>query len=240
MPGSYPNPNIGATLRNIVQRLRALETQQQSVISNPQGQPVYQTGTIVNSTGLVGYGIQWLNPATGVPVMFIGTDTNGIPALKVFSPNGTEEVRLGELSTSPALYGLAVLPYGGSQLQQVGGVVGVWDLSAVGVSNTSYVAFPGSTVAFEIGPSETFLMTISGLIQFGAGSIWGEIAWQLDSGAVGESVYFENDAPGNSSAYVSSTILEGASAGTHTATLYYLTSGAAVTFGGVGITIQPL
>ena len=244
MPGSYPNPNIGATLRTIVQRVRALETQQQSVISNPQGQPVYQTGTIVNSSGLMGYGIQWLNPATGVPVMFIGTDTNGVPALKVFSPTGTEEVRLGEINASPPIYGLAVRPYGGSELQQVGGSITVGPIAALNVNNTSWTDFGAvSSITADIGPSGLALVSVVAQISTNLANQEGIVGVAVDGVNQGTWVSISADCPGVSTTLGSTYPVGGTlTPGTHTFQLQYLTANNGshtVSFYG-SMTVQPL
>lgn len=74
--------------------------------------------------------------------------------LHVYNDSGTEEVAAGLLNPSPAIYGLGVLPHGGTQLQQVGGFLWVAPPAVNNVTNTAWTDFGSpSSITAEIGPS---------------------------------------------------------------------------------------
>lgn len=87
-----------------------------------------------------------ITPSAGFQVFNAGTlvsqtDSEG---LHVYNASGTEEVAAGLLNASPAIYGLAVLPYGESLLQQVGGVIGYTGGGGTATSSTQVSLTGGS------------------------------------------------------------------------------------------------
>lgn len=65
-----------ASLTQLDQRIRALETQQQTTISNATGQAVLNIGLIPGSNPAQ-YGLQFVDPSDGSELMFIGEDSMG-------------------------------------------------------------------------------------------------------------------------------------------------------------------
>lgn len=81
MPGVYRQGDINSVLQQAFQRLRALETQQQQILSNLQGLSVMAFGLIPGSNPQR-YGLEAVDPNTGGATMFAGyssgTDTSSI------------------------------------------------------------------------------------------------------------------------------------------------------------------
>jgi hypothetical protein len=246
VPGIVCPPDLGSMFAHLAQRVRALETQQNITISNAAGQTVMQTGAIVQSNGsILGYGTVWYNPATGAMVRFDGVDASGVPRTSFYGPNGAEEVRLGELSTSPAIYGLGVLPYGATgadQLQQVVGSLSVGPPAVTSVNTSSaWVAFgTPNSLSFEVGPSGQFSMTVSGYMATLAANVTALVGYNVDGSAVGDVLTLASGA-GAVAASCSQTIINGGyTAGVHTIDLYYQTQGGTADFYIVDLTVTPL
>jgi hypothetical protein len=158
MPGSQASASayFGRTLSGMQQLIRGGAQSQQYTITDAAGAPVINFGVTPGSDPSI-YGMQFLNPATGLPVMFLGVDASGAPGLHIYDPSGTEQVRLGELMTSPPLYGLGVLPDVGSILQQVAGSV-----AEAAFATQTISTYTGSPVFFSDGPSVTVIIGPSG------------------------------------------------------------------------------
>lgn len=91
-----PVPNDGflvGTIQDLRYRMAALETQQQSIISNLQGQPVVAFGLSPGSNPAQ-YGIQLLAQAFGSEVAFFGEDATGATALKFRNASGGVQVQV--------------------------------------------------------------------------------------------------------------------------------------------------
>ncbi len=78
-------PQMIAEMHN---QIRAMATQQQSTITNAQGEPVMTTGLVPGSDPAE-YGLQFLDPSTGLQTAFFGEDSTGAAVLNV---TGTETV----------------------------------------------------------------------------------------------------------------------------------------------------
>lgn len=245
MPGVYGDGSLGSLLRQILQRLRAIETQQQMTLTDGKLRPVLNFGLIPGSNP-PRYGLQFVNPATGAQVMFVGVDDSGVPGVFIYDSTGTEQVRLGELATSPALYGLAVLNAGGT-LQQVAGIDG-----ASGGGGTATVVGAqvdlGASVTSIIGPSGQAVVTISGSVENNSAAGTSGYAYMgvgLD-GASAPTNWINsqsNLAGSQTTLSLSATrLLTGLSAGDHTfAAKGWIDVGVASgVFGDVAVTVQPL
>ena len=94
MPGVlYPNNQaFPVFLARMDQRLRALETQQHSILTNLQGQPIISFGLQPGSDPAE-WGIGLLNKALGSYLGFLGEDGNGNVAMKFFDANGNLRYR---------------------------------------------------------------------------------------------------------------------------------------------------
>jgi hypothetical protein len=90
MPGVAGNPNLGDMMAQAFARLRALETQQQSIISNLQGQPILAFGLQPGSNPAE-YGIGLLNKAFGTPLAFFGEDAAGNVGLYYYDASGVKQ-----------------------------------------------------------------------------------------------------------------------------------------------------
>jgi hypothetical protein len=216
--------------------IRAMQTQQQQILSNLQGQPIMAFGLQPGSNPAQ-YGLGVLNKVLGTQLAFFGEDdagnvglyyyntsgqkvsqydgnglhfydTSGIEVtrldaagfhsydtsgnevtrtdatgLHVYNSSGTEEVAAGLIAAS--LYGLAVLPYGASTMQQVAGT----ETSAAGaLSNTTVTTWTvptgASTLTMEIGPSGAAQVNVSGQCSTGTGGQEAFIGCLLDGSTV--------------------------------------------------------
>jgi hypothetical protein len=310
MPGVAGGPgDFGAIFAQMAARLRALETQQQSIISNAQGQPIVSVGLQPGSNPAE-YGIGVLSQAFGSPLAFFGENANGNVGLyfynsagelvlqiddlglhqynsggqettrldsagiHIYNTSGVEivtlnsngltagpvqlnanglevyngstlEVQVGLVSSSPTIYGLAVLPYGGSQLQQVGGAIFAEPQGAPNVTNTTATPFGGSSsVTCEIGPSGLALVTAQCQIATGAGGQFATVLVQVDGGSWFEFLNVSTSASGGTTVLSGSTYPWGnLTPGTHTFRIGYLTGNngtATASFTGPVLTVQPL
>lgn len=159
----------------------ALQTQQQSTITDGQGRPILNIGLIPGSNPAT-YGLQFLDPVSTQPRMLIGSngtealiefyDTAGnvvlsidASGLSLLSDLGVVEAFLGNLDTSPEIYGLAVLN-DNSVMQQVSGLVSSPGGATASISTSSTTAVPitNTSVSAVIGESGQALVTISGWV----------------------------------------------------------------------------
>lgn len=198
MPGVIPPPSelLYNTIRDLQRQVRAIASQQQNIISNSQGQMVASTGLVPPArtvpAGQAWYGDAYYKPGSGL-LAFFGEDDSGTVALRFFDGNGTlrasfdeeglhfydasgtEQVRLGELNASPAVYGLGVLPPGGGSLQRVGGYVwGAADDMTNVVSNGAWITPTNAdTVSAVIGPSGLAQVSVNAEIATGGDNVEG-------------------------------------------------------------------
>lgn len=87
MPGTWEPPTLATILRSHHQTIRAIVSQQQSVVSNLDGVPVMVTGRIPGSDPS-SYGIQFVDPTSHVPVAFFGEDGTLGPGLFFYGTTG--------------------------------------------------------------------------------------------------------------------------------------------------------
>ena len=155
MPGvqSSAASYFGKTIQSMQQLVRSGAQSQQYTVTDSSGAAVINFGVTPGSNPAI-YGMQFLNPATGLPIMFLGVDASGAPGLHVYDTSGVEQVRLGELATTPTLYGLGVLPYGASILQQIGGAISSEVTATIDYTTSGTAAANGGpTFSALIGPS---------------------------------------------------------------------------------------
>jgi hypothetical protein len=170
----------------------------------------------------------------------------------VNNASGQEEARLGQLSSSPAIYGVGVAPATGSApgtLQQVGGALTIVNTTGLSSISTSQ-AIPSTSVTAEIGPSQSALITVGAQITMssgtgsscnvivrldGANNGWGGV-WGFGLGS--------GSNPNTSGSY---TAIMGPSTGTaitagqHTFDCYAVLAGTATcTISDVTLNVQPL
>ena len=74
-------------IANALADIRAMQTQQQTTLSNGQGQPIMNFGLIPGSNPPA-YGMQMLNPANGSQAMFVGEDGAGNAYLAFYNSSG--------------------------------------------------------------------------------------------------------------------------------------------------------
>ncbi|HVA74300.1 MAG TPA: hypothetical protein VNF71_07010 [Acidimicrobiales bacterium] len=263
MPGVYGDGSLGAIIRGLAQRIRALETQQQMTLSNGNGLPIMNFGLIPGSNPAE-YGMQLVAPNPGGQLAFFGEDAAGNVALKFFDPAsgvlrleidyqglhvydtaGNEEARLGELNTSPAIYGLGVAPSTGSTpgtLQQVGGFIGIAPTGVTGATNTAYTAFGGTnTITAVIGPSTTALVQVHADIATGGANVEGVVGVQLDGGTWYDFYLMSCSATSGAQVFAgNSNFWTGIPAGSHTFTMGYKTASGTVDFNDPLLIVQPL
>ena len=263
MPGTYPPDGLGPLFRQILQRLRGLETQQQSVTSDNLGRPVKTTGLVPGSNPPL-YGDMYYEPSTGAWTMFQGYDSGSDTAyiawydasrnvttkvdatgFHFYNPSGTEEVRVGELNASPLIYGLGVLPQETGTpgaLQMVGGKIFL-ALTPPGSVATGgvWTAFGGTnSVSFNVGPAGIFSLSVGSIMSVAtAATVYGAIGFSLDGGTVELWEQFEGTAL-NQSASISAEADVSASAGSHTVEFYYQSSGGNMNISAARVTVEPL
>lgn len=95
MPGTWKPPTLVSVIGNHARRIRALESQQQSVISNSKGLPIVNFGRIPGSNPSE-YGIQFVNPISTFPVALLGEDGAGNVALTYYGPTGAVQSKYDE------------------------------------------------------------------------------------------------------------------------------------------------
>ena len=172
----------------------------------------------------------------------VEVNSNG---LEVYN-GSTLEVLAGLLSASPVIYGLGVLPHGGSQLQQVGGAISGAVTSASNVTNTAWAYFTsGAVSAAEIGPSGEALISLNGRISTGTATEQGTLGVGVDSAAPsGYPVATLSSNAGAVSGTVSiQFVWSGLSAGVHSFSPWYETANngsSTCSFSEVVLTVQPL
>jgi hypothetical protein len=254
-------PTIQGQIAALAQRVSNLETSlgnNHGTISNGNLSVLYADGNVAAAYGIQNDGTfgLWLYPDTTGAYPANPTMKLSGTGLSFYNPSGVEEVSLGELSSG--LWGLGVLPYGGSQLQQVGGA-----LSALTAdeqqSTASWSNLTGDpSVTVDIGPSGEALVMIGCRISTGGAAnqnMEGVVGVQVDGAATpygynsstpltGPYIYASTAAAGGVSVSGTITIqVTGLSAGTHTFSLLYATaniSGGSVGFSGRFVTVQPL
>jgi hypothetical protein len=113
------------------------------------------------------------------PQLGSSTITNG--ALQVTDALGNVTVQVGLLPDG-VTFGLGVLPYGGTQLQQVGGTLFVAPPDAVNVAtNAAEVAFGApNLITARIGNSGLALVSVSGYLSTGVAGQQASIKVRLD------------------------------------------------------------
>lgn len=166
--------------------------------------------------------------STGNQVLLLGTQVNGADGLGVYN-GSTLEVLMGLINATPPMYGLAVLPYGGTAMQQVGGGISLSGLSVSGVSQTGWVTFPApSTITAEVGPSGS--VTIGGSFQLdtntaGAQASVGVLIGGAGGGIVEIGQLFISGGLGTVNGVGAPIQWGNLSPGTHTFTAQYSTNG---------------
>jgi hypothetical protein len=139
--------------------------------------------------------------------------------------------------------GLSVLPYGGTQLQKVGGTLSTPALSAIGVNTSgAFVNFAGSpTITAVIGPSGSVLIGGSFEIDTNTAGIQGGVNVAIDGGVADVEIAKFFIVSGRGALVGGSTFRwDGLTPGTHTFTAQYSTLNAgSVDFNG-NMYVQPL
>lgn len=265
MPGVYGDGDLGAVLRQILQRLRGIETQQQSVTSDNKGRPIKTTGLVPGSNPQL-YGDMYWDPITGAKLMFQGYDSGADAAYiafydssgnitqkfdfqgqHVYNSSGQEEARLGQLNASPAIYGLGVAPATGGTpgtLQQVGGALYVAAPNTDNVTNTTWSNFgTPSSITAEIGPSGSALITVTAeLSTNNTAGCEPQVGVALDGGTpVARLAASVATAAGINGTYCRTYRHDGLTAGSHTWQLaYQVGNPGSASFDVVAMTVQPL
>lgn len=118
MPGvNHPNQDqFFVRIGDMERRLRALETQQQSCITDSLGRPIVNFGLVPDGTAR--YGIQVLDPTTGMEVAFLGEGSSGYGAALMLE--GTQSSLSLQSGSVLVFYaGQAAIPDGSGRVQEV-------------------------------------------------------------------------------------------------------------------------
>lgn len=175
-------------------------------------------------------------------------DANGVDlvtvdnaGLHVYNAAGIEEVRAGKLNTGPDIYGLGVLPYGGTHLQQVVGIMSAQGNDTTNVTSTTDTAIVNGSLSAEIGPSGQALITVAAEIATNGVSQEGYLNVYIDGVAdvpAGLAVSASTAVNVTSSA---TTVKNGLTPGVHTFALKcHVSSGATCSFYTPVLTVQAL
>lgn len=168
-----------AEFRDIKNRLRALETQQQSTVTDSQGRPVMNIGLVPGSNP-PRYGTQYLDPATGDEIAFFGFDSSTGQVVNL-TLGGGSSIQSGDFNGSlPSTAGTTGWALGGSgdnaifnNLVLRGGIIGndaltspvypaVCHFDTANFSlSTSYVQLLSGNVSIPSGYTKA-LITMSG------------------------------------------------------------------------------
>lgn len=118
MPGVNPpnNERFLADLGGLHNRVRALETQQQSCITDSLGRPIVNFGLVPDGTAR--FGIQVLDPTTGLEVAFLGEGANGYGATLILEGAGSQ-IALQSGNTYVFFAGQGLIPDGSGRTQEV-------------------------------------------------------------------------------------------------------------------------
>lgn len=232
MPNNFSPDDLNSQIARINQRVSRLENTPQIGNSSIQAgglQILDPTGKIVM---VIGYqengalGVSTFNPTTGAPVISLGQDPSGVPGLSVYDPSGNREVQLGEISTSPVLYGLAVLDPTHAVMQRVGGISVAVANGTQFTTSTSYVTFSDDpSVPVTIGPSGQAEISYGSHIGTGGDNDEGRAALTVDGVMAGVNEYIDVSCGGAGVGVASSvsktSLLTGLTPGSHTFSLQY-------------------
>ena len=236
--------------------VRALQTQQQMTLSNLHGQAVLNFGLVPGSNPAA-YGLQFVNPATGGQLMFVGEDGSGNAYMAFYDAAGHPRVRQGPLPDGN--YGLAVYSPANDgtyvELSNLGfGLQSAEVSTSQGTTSAgTYVdlATAGPSVTVTVGTSGRALVSASALMFPGASGAGNTsdtafVGLSIDGGAPGNSLAQFTGASGtgvsnNGSGTIGGQVLvTGLSAGSHTCKLQYTTlNGTFTSFQNRVITVQP-
>lgn len=205
-------------------------------LNNSSGSPLVTLSDTGLTAGPVTLDASGLQAGGGVEV-----NSNG---LEVYD-GSTLRVQAGVISSSPALYGLAVRPIGVSVMEQVGGTVSA--SGGGGTATPTAVADLGVSVTATVGPSGYAIVTLSSSVEMNGGSTSGGYAYAgigIDGGSATEYLALQtNLANTQLTIQCSATVLVGGlSAGSHTFAAYgwigaNVNSGV---YGNTAVTVQPL
>ncbi|MGH9121412.1 MAG: hypothetical protein ACRDYC_05630 [Acidimicrobiales bacterium] len=85
--------SLVTTLGNMIQNGAAQAAQQQNVITDANGNPVIYIGLIPSSDPPI-YGMQFVDPTSGTPIMFIGLDASGHIGFTLYDSSGKKRIML--------------------------------------------------------------------------------------------------------------------------------------------------
>ena len=240
MPGVLPSSDsqFAAQLAQSQQLLRGLLTQQQTTISNLEGQPVINVGLIPGSSP-ARYGLSFVNPATGAEIMFLGVDAAGVPALHVYDTQGNERVVVGELPNAD--YGLQVTDTLGNS-EEILPAVEQFVAADINVTSTSYVSDGGPSVTAVVGASGKVKVEASSFVSSNAASNGAWVGLFID-GTLNLDLTEVDSAGGQiTTSFAFNGIVTGLSSGSHTFELRYKQSvgGSSADFSRRSLTVTPL
>ena len=180
--------------------LHAVMTNQNRTFCDNQSRIIMNEGMVVGSNP-ARFGLQFVNPANGLPVMEVSGNDVGMAQQTFYASDGetpliivndtgmsvfsgsTEEVQLGEIT--PGLYGLAVHDPTTGQMFMVNAPQEAFVSTELSTTSTSYVDISGPSVTVTVGPSGRALVMPSTIIGIDGGtsqaSFWqGLVGVELD------------------------------------------------------------
>ena len=179
-------------------------------------------GVTVNASGLTA-GPVTLTSAGLAAGGGVEVNANG---LAVYN-GSTLEVQVGEVSSSPSIYGLAVRPYGGSTLQLVAGSLSVAAPAASSVTAATWTNFGSpSSLTVEVGPSGVADVSVQSYLATGIPGEQAFVGVSVDGGTPYEFLELSTTSTGGgvSGTIGSSYLWSALTAGTHTFQLAYRTA----------------
>lgn len=241
MPGvNPPNDNLlPYYLANINNRVRALETQQQLVISNLQGEPVMVTGLQPGSNP-PRWGFGLLRKAFKSVAAFFGENETGTVAVWFYGATGAALVKLDET-------GLHYFTPAGTHSETLFPVASHYHNGTLTTTSTTPVSLPTSpTVTATVGKSGDALVTVSAFIGM-TGAYTSSIYLTIDGTTHGQWCAASSSAGGpiglnSTTVRRLSDIGIALTPGSHTFALAYASSNSAnsAKFSAIGLVVQPL
>ena len=222
-------------IANALANIRALQTQQQMTLSNLQGQAVLNFGLVPGSNPAA-FGMQFVNPASGGQLMFVGEDGAGnaymafydgngnmrskydASAYHVYDGSGTERVRLGLLANGD--YGLQVIDTLGNS-EEILPAVQQFVSTQITVTSQTYVSQGGPSVTAVVGASGKVKVEASAFVAANAASVGAWVALAIDGTPVLDLTEVDSAGGQITTSFAFNGIRTGLSAGSHTFELYY-------------------
>lgn len=230
----------GSVLRDAFRQIEDYENKRNGVLTYDQSGT--QVRVIMGQLPDGSFGFALLDNNNNV-ILQIGTP-GGRTGMAIRDAAGTEQVFLGQVSTSPSYYGMQVRNAVGVE-QLVAGVQSAFTAATVSTASATYTSFVDDPVVnATVGPSGQALVCVGAYVGTNAPGQTGVVGARIDGIATDPpSAGVSSSAPSGTAADVSKMFtVTGLSPGSHSFSLAYKLSGGgpAVSFSLRVLTVQPL